>query len=218
MKKQIITLAAIAGITLSACNGNGNTNNTTATDSTQTEVTENSTDASAIISNLTEAVKNQDPKTIASALETADQVAKQFIEEGKVEEAKSYLSSIQQYIKDNKATIESITSKNATASSLLQTITSIDPVGNLQNAATATKEDAAAAVESVKTGVESKVAAEKEKAAEKVNNAVSEQQKKASDAENNAARKTNDAVNKAAGKASDAVNNAAGKALKGIGL
>jgi len=225
MKKLIFMAVAIAAMTFASC-GNKSNNVQAEADSTTVETLEESTLAFAdSLTNLVnQSVEAKDGKQIEGVLAQLQAKYAELVQAGKLEEAKAYASKVQEFINEHADAIKSAVNGNTTISSL------VDGIASLPTSASATAEEAAAAVKSdvmdiansakenaenaVKEAVDEQVDAAKEAVNDAANKAVDAAKSKVNDAQQKAADKVNDAKQKA----NDAVNNAANKALKGIGL
>lgn len=221
MKKLFIFAAAIA-LTLASC-GNKAQNNTANADSTNVENQESTSDGTAAalneeqqatVDNLTaqlkKAVDQKDAKTAISTLANLQTIYKNLVEQGKLEEAKTYGSAIKEFMNENKESLNELTSGNTTVASL------VNGIVNLPTSAATTAEQAKAAITSDVVGLASPAIAKGETAvatakaaAEMVKNAPSAVKNAA---ENAAKSAVNNAASAAEQKANEAVSGAAAKA------
>lgn len=243
MKKTIIMAAAIA-LTLASC-GSKTQSNTAGADSAATETVDTTAeeaaeaadveaaltpDSKATVENLgaelKKAIEAKDSKAAITTLANLQTIYKNLVAQGKLDEAKAYGSSIKQLVSENADAIKNVASGNVTIQQL------VDGVANLPTSASATAEEAKAAISSdianlasptiakgetaVKTA-EAAAAIVKTAAKDAANQAVSDAKQKANDAVSNAKETAKAAaekkVNEAKQKANDAVNDAASKAL-----
>ena len=250
MKKAFIMAAAIA-LTLASC-GSKTQSNTAGADSAATETVDTTAeeaaeaadveaaltpDSKATVENLgaelKKAIEAKDSKAAITTLANLQTIYKNLVAQGKLDEAKAYGSSIKQLVSENADAIKNVASGNVTIQQL------VDGVANLPTSASATAEEAKAAISSdianlasptiakgetaVKTAeaaaaiVKNAPEAVKTAAKDAANQAVSDAKQKANDAVNNAKETAKAAaekkVNEAKQKANDAVNDAANKAL-----
>lgn len=216
MKKTILFAAAIA-LAMASC-GNKTQNAEAQADST--EVAADSTAAAVseetqgtidqLAADLSAAIETKDGKAIAATLATLQQTYAKLVEEGKIDEAKSYGEAIKKIVSDKADDIKGAAAGDANAIASL-----VESVKNLPTSAEATAEDAKAAAENA-----AKTAASDTKAAAEntVKEAGDQVKKAASDAKDNATNKVNEAKQKAKDDTKAAVNKATDKALKDLGL
>ncbi len=232
MKKVFLFAAAIA-LTLASC-GSKTANNAAEGDSTAVENVADSTgeaseaalsgetaqNVSELTDALQKAIDSKDGSSAISALAKAQEIYKNLVAQGKLDEAKAYGAAVQKWVSDNKEAIKNAANGNTTVADL------VNGISNLPTSANATAEQAKAAadaaakvIDNIPSDVKKAATDAATKAADKaVNDAKDAANKAANDAKDAAKAKANEEVNKAKQKANDAVNNAANKALKGLGL
>lgn len=227
MKKIFFLAAAFMALTFTACqNKTQKSAQTTDSDSIAAQ-TGNAKIPQAVskqVSQVTQTISQQlqgkDAAGLAKTMATVQTTYQQLVKEGKLQEAKTYVSQVQQFIQKNQAAVNQVASGNTTIANL------INGVKNLPTSTSTTAQQAAAAVstdaQAIANGVKSLPAGTKEAAEKTVKNAVDNAK---TNGENQvkgqvdqAKQKAADAVNKTSQKASDAVNQGAQKALKGLGL
>lgn len=211
MKKSHFLTIAFAALAMVSCgNKNDNANNTE--DSTTIE--EDSTIVSgvsqelqptleALISNFNQNVDKNDANALATTLADMQVVYKNLVDEGKLEEAKTYGQAIQKYVSEHANELQAMAEGNNTIPAL------VEGVKNLPVSAETTIEEAKQAVIST---VVSKASPEIAKGASILNNAqqAAEAAKNAPEAIKNAAETA--AENTAKAKVQEKANNAKAKA------
>ncbi|NLV52827.1 MAG: hypothetical protein GXY64_06140 [Bacteroidales bacterium] len=202
MKKIFYAIAILATVTFTACDGTAkggdNTDSINADSIVIGSIEEVEADADATISALTTAVNEQNAEETQTLLEKAQNYIAMLQKAGKIQEAKVYISKIQQFITENKQNIAQFTSGNETISSLVSAVEAI-PV------------DAGVLVEDTKDAV---VGA----ASDVANQAQESVQEKANEVKNAANDAANKAVDDAKQKTSKGIDDAA-NAVKGtLGL
>lgn len=196
MKKIFVMAMAIAAISFTACK-----NEAPATDAAETDCIEaaaTTTDVEEIpVESLQAAIESGDAESTKKALEDVKAYADKLQQEGKIEEANTYLFKIQKFIADNEAIVNQAISGDATLNTIVSTIKSIPTKAN---------EGADAAKEDGKTL--------KEKATEAVNKAKEDAKTKADEAVNKATEdaktKANEKIDETTNKAKDALKNKLG--------
>lgn len=218
MKKSHFLTIAFAALAMVGCgNKTDNANNTE--DSATIE--EDSTFASgvsqelqptveALISNFNQNVEKNDANALATTLADMQVVYKNLVDEGKLEEAKTYGQAIQKYVSDHASELQAMAEGNNNIPSL------VEGVKNLPVSAEATIEEAKQAVIST---VVSKASPEIAKGATILNNAqqAAEAVKNAPEAIKNAAETAaentvNNAIDNAKAKVQAKADNAKAKA------
>lgn len=138
--KKILLFACAAVMAFASC-GNKTAAPAETVDSDSVAVSEVAQAAAdsleAIVSN---ALQSADPAQIKGALATLQTAYAQLVKEGKLEDAKTYASKIQEFINSNTETITKVANGDATITSLL------NGIKNLPTSAETTAEEAAAAV------------------------------------------------------------------------
>lgn len=215
--KKTLFMAFAAIMAFASC---GNSNKTEqasdAADSIVAEAVEGiPEDAQAEIATLADNIKTADAAKVQSTLEKLQAKYVELVNEGKIEEAKKVVVSVQNYIKENADQINSLVAGNESVAKLIDCVKNI-PVSSINTA-----EDALSAVKGAQdlidkaksvagTSVDEKVEEVKAAAKAKVDEKVEE-------AKANAKAKVNEKVDEAKKKASDAaskaINDAASKLL-----
>lgn len=217
MKKSHFLTIAFAALAMVSCgNKTDNTNNTE--DSTTVEDStivsgvsqELQPTVEALISNFNQNVEKNDANALATTLANMQVVYKNLVDEGKLEEAKTYGQDIQKYVSDHASELQAMAEGNNNIPSL------VEGVKNLPVSAEATIEEAKQAVIST---VVSKASPEIAKGATILNNAqqTAEAVKNApeaiKDAAETAAENTvNNAIDNAKAKVQAKADNAKAKA------
>lgn len=217
MKKSHFLTIAFAALAMVSCgNKTDNTNNTE--DSTTVEDStivsgisqELQPTVEALISNFNQNVEKNDANALATTLANMQVVYKNLVDEGKLEEAKTYGQAIQKYVSDHASELQAMAEGNNNIPSL------VEGVKNLPVSAEATIEEAKQAVIST---VVSKASPEIAKGATILNNAqqAAEAVKNAPEAIKNAAETAaentvNNAIDNAKAKVQAKADNAKAKA------
>ena len=203
MKKILLAVMAVAAIGFTSC-GN-KTQQAETTDSTEVAIN-GEEEANAVIDNLKAFVAAGDAEKLAAALENVKEMVSEFVLKDP-DAAMQYVSTVQNYLKENAEQIKSVVGENNAAAAAVAAFTEADPeamvsglVDQLSDKATETKEAAADAA-----------TAAKDAAADAVNQKVEETKA----AVNQKAEETKAAAKQ---KANDAVDNAAKDIKKGLGL
>lgn len=205
MKKVILMLVAVAGLTLASCGGNQTSEVSTADDA---------------ISTLSEKLQAGDAQAVQSTIEEVQNYIAELQASGKTEEAKTYVAKLQEWLDTNAEQVQNVVGDNATVNSVISAIKAIptdvaseatdaatDAVEDLQQAGSDLKqagEDlqdvAEAKGKAVKDAVDSKAKAVKDA----VDAAPAAGKQAVEQAKQDAEKSGKDAVNKA-------IDNAAGK-------
>lgn len=254
MKKVFVMVAAVAALTLASCDnknaapqaGADSTVVDSATVDSEVAAVVGSGDVEQLTSQLAQQLDAKDAGAVVSLLSAAREKAAELAKNDP-EQAKQYVSQLQEWVKANAAAIKGVVASagdeavSNAVSNAIGAVTTINPSDVVNSIAAATeadaknagaqllekaKEDAANAVKDSKVGEAAEKAAdaaEKVKSAkEAVENAPAAAKKAAEDAANKGREKVNKKVNETANKVNEAtskaVNDAAGKALKGLGL
>ncbi len=191
MKKVFLMAVAVAAMTLASCGGSTKQGNATDSVETADSLAAAADGVQALTRQIADKLQAGDAQGVADLLTLAKEQIATLVEENP-EQAKEYVSQLQQYIKDNSVAITELADGNATVTEALNTVQELDPETVVNSIADAVKSDADNTVNTAKESVEQAVD-------DKVN-----------EAKESAKTKAADAVNKAA----DAVNNAASKAIK----
>lgn len=234
MKKVFLMVMAVAALTFTSCGNKTNPNanadsaavDTTLADSLKSVL--DGGDASAIPatfdglkSQLAEKLGAKDGEGFTTLLANAKAKIAELVKSNP-EQAKQYVSQLQQYITSHANEIQAITKGNATIAAAVSEVKSLDPENVVKSLSSAAANDAANigadAANNAKNKVEEKVSEKVNAAAEKVEATKNAVQEKASNAANKAAETVSNAANKASEKTNEAVNKATDKAIKGLGL
>lgn len=193
--KKIILFACAALLTLASC-GNKSAQNAEGTDTAVVDASA-LTVATEAITSLQEGLASGDVETIKTNFAKLQTIYAELVKSGKLEEAKTYASKVQQFITDNQETIDKVVKGETSIVEL------INGVKNLPINAEATADAALAAVQAdAKAIVEGTVANAEEAAKTAVEGAVNEAKaaavEKAKEAVAPAAQKVTEAAQKAA--------------------
>lgn len=214
MKKILLAVMAVAAIGFTSC-GN-KTQQSEATDST--EVTINAEEeANAVIDNLKAFVAAGDADKLAAALDQVKEMVGEFVLDDP-EAAMTYVTTVQNYLKENADQIKAVVGENAEAASAVAVFMETEPevmvsaiVEQVSNQAEDTKDAAVDAATDVKDAA---VDAAKQKV-EEVNAAA---KKQVEDTKAAAQKQVEDTKAAAKQKANEAVDDAAKNVKKGLGL
>lgn len=214
MKKILLAVMAIAAIGFTSC-GN-KTQQAEAVDSTEIAINAEE-EANAVIDNLKAFVAAGDAEKLTAALDEVKEMVGEFVLNDP-EAAMTYVTTVQNYLKENAEEIKTAIGDNADAASAVAVFLETEPevmvsaiVETVSNKAEASKDAAVdAAVDAKDAAVDAAVAAK--------DAAVDAAKQKVDEA--NAAAKQQVEDTKAAAKkqANDAVDNAAQNVKKGLGL
>lgn len=241
MRKILLMTMAFAALTLTNCGNKTDANasaDSTATDSTLT-TDSTSADAfgvssiklgdasaapatiAAITKEIQAKINSKDAQGLITLLSNVKAKIAQLAKENP-EEAKNYLSQLQQYINQHSTEIKSIASGNSTITQAVDEVKNLNPESVVKTIASAAASDASSvatsAASTAKNAAEDAVNSKVNEATSKVEEAKQAAANKANEEVNKANKKATDAANKANKKVNDAVNNATNKALKGLGL
>ncbi len=201
MKKIIICMFAVAALVVTSCGNKSDAE----------------TDAASAVTELQTKLEANDAEGFSELVTKSQEAIESLMKEGKIDEAKAYAESLQNFINENAETIKNVTGNNETVNSIVDAIQNI-PTGftgtldeakeNLQNAAQEVGEGAKGALEELKE----EAIAERDKYKNQAKEAAEEAKQKVNDAANQAVedakQKANDAVNKAANDAANKLKNA----------
>ena len=203
MKKILFAVMAVVAIGFTSC-GN-KTQQAEATDSTEVAINAEE-EANAVIDNLKAFVAAGNAEQLAAGLEQVKEMVGEFVLNDP-DAAMTYVTTVQNYLKENAEQVKAVVEKNADAASAVAVFMETEPevmvsaiVETVSNKAEATKDAAADAAE-----------ASKDAAAEAVNKTVEDVKAAA----NQKAEETKAAAKQ---KANEAVDNAAQNVKKGLGL
>ena len=180
-------------------------------------------EAATVIENLKAQLEAGDASGVQAALEGVQGKVAELLAKDP-EAAKTYVTKIQDFVKENKEKITAVIGENAAAQVLVNTLvdTPADVVINTLTAGQSVIDNAKAtadsAAQAVQDGLEQAAQSQVDNVEAAVNEQVDAAKQKANDEVNNAKQKANDEVNKAAQKANEEINKAAGDALKSLGL
>ena len=207
MKKILLAVMAVAAIGFTSC-GN-KTQQSEATDSTEVAINAEE-EANAVIDNLKAFVSAGDADKLAAALDQVKEMVGEFVLDDP-DAAMTYVTTVQNYLKENADQIKAVVSENADAASAVAVFMETEPevmvsaiVEQVSEQAEDTKDAAAeAAVDAAKDVKDAAVDAAKQKV-EEVNAAAKKQ--------------VEDTKAAAKQKANEAVDDAAKNVKKGLGL
>lgn len=189
--KKVLFIAFVATAVCFASCGN-KTQKAAETDTVAVAEEDNFTTA------LKAALDNKDAASLQAAIEAAQVKIAELTKEGKLEEAKAALVSVQTWLKDNAETVKSVTGDNEAINTLIEKVQAIpaESVDAIQNLGAQTESTANDMANKTNDALEKG----KQKVEEKANEAVEKGKEKARE------------------KAKEEVNKAADKALNKLGL
>ena len=203
MKKILLAVMAVAAIGFTSC-GN-KTQQTEATDSTEVAINAEE-EANAVIDNLKAFVAAGDADKLAAGLEQVKEMVGEFVLNDP-DAAMTYITTVQNYLKDNADQVKAVVEKNTEAASAVAVFMETEPeamvsaiVETVSNKAEDTKDAAAEAAEATKDA------------------AVDAAKQTVEDAKAAVNQKAEETKAAAKQKANDAVDNAAKDIKKGLGL
>ena len=176
-------------------------------------------EATTVIENLKAELESGDASALQATLTDVKTKIAELVAENP-EAAKTYISKVQEFLKENQEKIIAAVGDNAVAEDIVTSLTEA-PADVLINALTAGQsviDNAEQLPETIEEAAIDKAAELQESAENAVNEQVDAAKQTATDKVNEATQKANDEVNKAAEKANKEVNEAASKALKSVGL
>ena len=214
MKKILLAVMAVAAIGFTSC-GN-KTQQAEATDSTEVAINAEE-EANAVIDNLKAFVAAGDAEKVAAALDQVKEMVGEFVLNNP-DAAMTYITTVQNYLKENAEQIKAVVDKNADAASAVAVFMETEPevmvsaiVETVSNKAEATKDAAKeTAVNAKDAAVDAAVAAK--------DAAVDAAKQKVDEANAAAKQKVEDTKAAAKKQANDAVDDAAKNVKKGLGL
>ena len=214
MKKILLAMMVVAAIGFTSC-GN-KTQQAEATDSTEVAINAEE-EANAVIDNLKAFVAAGDAEKVAAALDQVKEMVGEFVLNDP-DAAMTYVTTVQNYLKENAEQIKAVVDKNADAASAVAVFMETEPevmvsaiVETVSNKAEATKDAAAeTAVNAKDAAVDAAVAAK--------DAAVDAAKQKVDEANAAAKQKVEDTKAAAKKQANDAVDDAAKNVKKGLGL
>ena len=195
MKKILLAVMAVAAIGFTSC-GN-KTQQAEATDSTEIAIN-GEEEANAVIENLKAFVAAGDAEKVSAALEQVKEMVGEFVLNDP-DAAMTYVTTVQNYLKENAEQVKAVVDKNADAASAVAVFMETEPevmvsaiVETVSNKAEATKDAAEEAAVSAKdAAVDAAVAAKDaavDAAKQKVEDTKAEAKKQANDAVDEAAK------------------------------
>ena len=193
MKKILFAAVAVAAICFTSCGNKTQQADAEAVDSVAVIDSLSEEAAHASIDALSSVITAKDADKLKDVLETCKAKAVEFVKQNP-ELAKSYLTKVQNFLKENKDKITEFVSKSPAAKDAFNALISIDAENGLSNFISAIEEKAV----EVKDGAE---AAAKDAVQEQVDNAKAAAQEKADEAKAAAKEKANQAIDDAAAKA-----------------
>ena len=214
MKKILLAVMAVAAIGFTSC-GN-KTQQAEATDSTEVAIN-GEEEANAVIDNLKASVAAGDAEKVSAALEQVKEMVGEFVVNNP-DAAMTYVTTVQNYLKENAEEVKAVVEKNADAAAAVATFIETEPeaivnniVQTVNDKAEATKDAAEEAAVSAKDAAVNAAVAAKDAAVDAAKQKVDEA---------NAAAKQKAEETKAAAKkqANDAIDDAAKNVKKGLGI
>ena len=193
MKKILFAAVAVAAICFTSCGNKTQQADAEAVDSVAVIDSLSEEAAHASIDALSSVITAKDADKLKDVLETCKAKAVEFVKQNP-ELAKSYLTKVQNFLKENKDKISEFVSKSPAAQDAFNALISVDAENGLSNFISAIEEKAV----EVKDGAE---AAAKDAVQEQVDNAKAAAQEKADEAKAAAKEKANQAIDDAAAKA-----------------
>ena len=193
MKKILFAAVAVAAICFTSCGNKTQQADAEAVDSVAVIDSLSEEAAHASIDALSSVITAKDADKLKDVLENCKAKAVEFVKQNP-ELAKSYLTKVQNFLKENKDKITEFVSKSPAAQDAFNALISIDAENGLSNFISAIEEKAV----EVKDGAE---AAAKDAVQEQMDNAKAAAQEKADEAKAEAKEKANQAIDDAAAKA-----------------
>ena len=193
MKKILFAAVAVAAICFTSCGNKTQQADAGAVDSVAVIDSLSEEAAHASIDALSSVITAKDADKLKDVLENCKAKAVEFVKQNP-ELAKSYLTKVQNFLKENKDKISEFVSKSPAAQDAFNALISVDAENGLSNFISAIEEKAV----EVKDGAE---AAAKDAVQEQVDNAKAAAQEKADEAKAAAKEKANQAIDDAAAKA-----------------
>ncbi len=214
MKRILLAVMAVAAIGFTSC-GN-KTQQAEATDSTEVAIN-GEEEANVVIDNLKTFVAAGDAEKVSAALEQVKEMVGEFVVNNP-DAAMTYVTTVQNYLKENAEEVKAVVEKNADAAAAVATFIETEPeaivnniVQTVNDKAEATKDAAEEAAVSAKDAAVDAAVAAKDAAVDAAKQKVDEA---------NAAAKQKAEETKAAAKkqANDAIDDAAKNVKKGLGI
>ena len=204
MKKILFAVMAVAAIGFTSC-GN-KTQQGEAVDSVAIVDSLAQEEANGIIDALKAAIESKDANKLNEVLEQCKAKVAELVKQNP-ELAKEYVAKVQNFVKENEATIKQAFAGNAAATAAVNALTSDDAAEGLSGAIDKLVGDAAEVKDAAKEAANAQVEAAKDAA-----------NKKVEEAKEAAANKVQEQKDAAKAKASGAIDDAAAKAKKSLGL
>ena len=206
MKRILLAVMAVAAIGFTSC-GN-KTQQAEATDSTEVAIN-GEEEANAVIDNLKASVAAGDAEKVSAALEQVKEMVGEFVVNNP-DAAMTYVTTVQNYLKENAEEVKAVVEKNADAAAAVATFIETEPeaivnniVQTVNDKAEATKDAAEEAAVSAKdAAVDAAVAAKDaavDAAKQKVDEANAAAKQKAEETKAAAKKQANDAIEKGLG-------------------
>ena len=225
MKKILLAVMAVAAIGFTSC-GN-KTQQAEATDSTEVAINAEE-EANAVIDNLKAFVAAGDAEKVSAALDQVKEMVSEFVLNDP-DAAMTYVTTVQNYLKENAEQIKAVVEKNADAASAVAVFMETEPevmvsaiVETVSNKAEATKDAAVDAAVAIVETVSNKAEATKDAAVDaavEAKDAAVDAAKQTVDEANAAAKQKVEETKEAAKKqANDAIDDAAKNVKKGLGI
>ena len=168
MKKFFILAFAATMIAFASC-GNKTTTQADSVDSTEVgaEVEAVAAEADSIAKALDTQLQGKDAKGLETTIQNVQKTYAELVANGKIEEAKAYASKVKEFLEEKSEAISTLTSGNATITSIINTVKSLPTTAETtaEEAAAAVKSDVNNAVESTKAAAAERVEAAKQEAA-----------------------------------------------------
>lgn len=200
MKKFFMMAVAALTLTFTAC----------------TEGAKNNDEANALVENLQSQLEAGNAEGVQSALAAAQEKIAELVAKDP-EAAKTYVTKVQEFVKENQEKIVSLAGDNAVAQGLVTTLvnTPAETVINTLTAGQGIIDNAQQQAEGLKDSLEGAVQGAID---EKVNEVQDAVQDKVNSTIDEANQKANERINEAADKANEQINKAAEEAAKKLGL
>lgn len=198
MKKFFLMAVAALTLTFTACTEGAND------------------EASALVENLQSQIEAGDASGVQATLESAQAKIAELVAKDP-EAAKTYVTKVQEFVKENQEKIISLVGDNAVAQGLVTTLvnTPAETVINTLTAGQNVIDNAQQAAEGLQDSLQNTVNQAIDDKVNEVQNAVEE---KVSATIDEANQKANEKINEAADKANEKINDAASEAAKKLGL
>jgi len=169
-------------------------------------------EAAAVIENLKNELESGDANAVQTTLQNAQEKIAELVAKDP-EAAKTYVTKIQDFVKENKEKITAVVGENAATQTLVNALidTPAETIINTLTVGQAVLDNAEKTAEGVKDSVNQALENKANEMQDAVQDAVNEKVDEAK-------QKANDEINKAAEKANEKINETANEALKSIGL